>query len=509
MSASTDPLLRMRGIVKRFPGVLALDAVDFEVRAGEVHALMGQNGAGKSTLIRILTGVVAPDAGNMRFEGREFRAHSPADAQRRGISTIYQEVNLIPSLSVAENLFLGRAPRRWWGIDYNAVRKRARALLAEFDLELDVDRNLDSYSIAIQQMISIARAVDVDARLLVMDEPTSSLDAHETALLFKWISRLKARGMGIVFITHFLDQVYRVSDRITVLRNGRRAGVFSASELPKAELVGHMIGRPPGIDATMTESGHPDGKDESHNAVLEARRLGRRGHIAPFDLHINQGEVLGFAGLLGSGRTEAARLLFGADRADAGIVRVFGREVVLNSPRKAIARRIAMTPEERKTDGIFPEMSVLDNITLVVQRRLSRLGLVSRRKKAAIAQDFVRRLGIVLSDPDQPVKSLSGGNQQKVLLARWLALEPLLLILDEPTRGIDVGAKAEIESLIARLSTEGKSVLFISAELDEVVRQSDRIAVFRDRRLVGELSGDRINEQAVMDLIAGSDRDAA
>ncbi len=494
----------MQGIHKRFPGVHALDDVSFEVRAGEVQALMGQNGAGKSTLIKVLTGVHPRDGGSISFLGRPFHASSPADAQRQGISTIYQEVNLVPTLSVAENLSLGQAPRRWYGIDWRSVRRQARERLAEFGLRIDVDAALGSFPVSIQQMVCIARAVAAQARLLIMDEPTSSLDRQETARLFEIIARLKAGGVGIVFVTHFLDQVYRVSDRITVLRNGRLAGSFDAARLPRIELVAHMLGK--SIEETTALEGRAGTArgPQAASAVpsLSARRLGRRGAVEPFSLELRAGEVLGLAGLLGSGRTETARLLFAADRADTGELTVGGARVPGRHPREAVAAGLALCPEDRKADGIIPEMSVRENIALVVQRRLSRLGLVSRRRHARIAEEFVRRLGIATPDLDRPVKTLSGGNQQKVILARWLASRPRVLILDEPTRGIDVGAKAEIERLTDQLAAEGLGVLFISSELDEVVRRSHRLIVLRDRRHVGTLAGDDLTEEAVMNLIA-------
>jgi monosaccharide-transporting ATPase len=503
---NTDTILQMHAIDKRFPGVHALDRVDFDVRAGEVHGLMGQNGAGKSTLIKVLTGVYPRDAGEITFEGRPFRAASPADAQRKGISTVYQEINLVPSLSVAENLFLGRAKRRWWGIRWAEQRRRAKQLLGDFGVDIDVEETLASYPVAIQQMVAIARAVDIKARLLIMDEPTSSLDARETQVLFDILRRLKARGLGIIFITHFIGQVYQISDRITVLRNGQKVGTFDAKDLPKLELVGHMLGRTPHEAAALeAERSVAEAPTAEREALLTARGLSRRGAIEPFDLQIRRGEVLGLAGLLGSGRTEAARLLFGADRPDSGSISMGGKGLALRTPRRAIARGLALCPEDRKTDGIFDDLSVRENITLVVQRNLSKLGIVSRSAQTRIAEQFVRQLDIATPDLDRPVKFLSGGNQQKVILARWLACNPVLLILDEPTRGIDVGAKAEVEKLIEQLSREGMAIVFISTELEEVVRRSHRVAVLRDRKKVAELIGDRINERTIMSIIAGQE----
>ena len=493
----------MRGIDKRFPGVHALDHVDFDVRPGEVHALMGQNGAGKSTLIKVLTGVYHRDAGSVRFERRPIEPGSPADAQRDGIHTVYQEVNLVPTQSVAENLFLGRFPHRWFGVDWKTVRRRARERLAQFDVDVDVDEPLGGYSAAIQQMVAIARAVDADARLLIFDEPTSSLDRHEVDVLFATIARLRQRGIGIVFVTHFLDEVYRVSDRITVLRNGRRVGTFDTDGLPRIELVARMLGRSSDeVAALETQRTVAPPEDRGRDVVLAAHRLGRRGAVEPFDLRVGRGEVLGLAGLLGSGRTEAARLLFGADRADSGHVEVRGRRLTHHSPHRSVAAGVALCPEDRQASGIIPDMSVRANIALVVQRTLSRCGIVSRRAQDRIAHEFVQKLGIDTPDVHRPVRNLSGGNQQKVILARWLACNPVALILDEPTRGIDVGAKTEVENLVERLAREGVAVVFISSELEEVLRRSHRVLVLRDRKVVGELTGDEITMPHVMNAIA-------
>ena len=493
---STEPILVARGVEKRFPGVHALAGVDLDVRGGEVHALMGQNGAGKSTLIKILTGVYARDGGTLTFAGRDFRPTSPADAQRQGISTLYQELSLVPTLTVAGNLFLGRAPRRWYGIDWRTMRRKAAEILATFDLHVDVDQQLGAMSAAVQQLVAIARAVQTEARILIMDEPTSSLDSHETEVLLGVIQRLKERGLGIIFVTHFIDQVYKVSDRITVLRNGALVGTYEASRLSKLELVSHMLGKVP---EELEPALHPPPETQGR-VVVEARQVERRG-VEPFDLTIHEGEVVGFAGLLGSGRTEAARLLFGADHARSGTV----NGTVPRSPRQAIEQGMAFCPEERKADGIFPDLSVRENIALVVQRKLG--FTISRAQQEKLAREFVTKLGIKTPSVEQPLRLLSGGNQQKVILARWLAYEPRLLIVDEPTRGIDVGAKGEIERLIQQLSQKGLSVLFISAALEEVLRISHRIAVFRDRKKIGELSRTTLPE--VMKMIAGEDQNAA
>lgn len=501
-------LLRMEGITKQFPGVRALSEVDYDVRPGEVHAIMGENGAGKSTLLKVLTGVYPLDSGRMFLEGSPFRPSSPADAQAMGIGAIHQEVNLLPYLSVAENIFIGRQPRtRFGSIRWKETNRRAREAIRQLGIEVDVTRPIGECPVAIRQMVSIARAVDLNCRVLVMDEPTSSLDEGEVKQLFALVERLKARGTGIVFVTHFLDQVYQVSDRITVLRNGQLVGVFDAAELQKLELVGHMLGKDPAdVQALLRRKACREGPEPSE-VFLKATGLGRRGAVEPFDLALRRGEVLGLAGLLGSGRTEVARLLFGADRATSGSVTVDGRGAGRMSPRKAIARGVAFSPEDRRTEGIVPDMSVKDNITLAIHGRISKLGLLSRAKQAEIAERFVKALNISTPGIEQPVKTLSGGNQQKVILARWLASQPKLMILDEPTRGIDVGAKAEVESTVEELSREGMAVLFISSELDEVVRSSSRVAVMKDRRKIAEIEGDRISEQAIMSVIASGGAD--
>jgi simple sugar transport system ATP-binding protein len=501
-------ILTLKGIEKRFPGVQALKGVDLEIRRGEVHALMGQNGAGKSTLIKVLTGVYRRDGGTITFKGRPFFASSPAEAQQKGLSTIYQEVNLIPTLSVAENLFLGRAPRGWLGLKWRALRRKARELLGRYGLNIDVEAMLGSYPVAIQQMVGIARAVDIDARLLIMDEPTSSLDARETQRLFELMGHLKRKGLSILFVTHFIDQVFRISDRVTVLRNGGPVGTFETGKLTPLGLVGHMIGK------TLDESDYHDaermprpGSHADPEPVLKAVGLGRKGAVEPFDLQLNRGEVVGMAGLLGSGRTEAAKLLFFADRPDQGEVEVLGKSLSHASPREAIQAGMAFCPEDRKTEGIFPGMSVRDNIVLVVQRKLNRWGVMSRSRHQQIAEAFLRKLDIATPDLDKPVRELSGGNQQKVILARWLASKPMILILDEPTRGIDVGAKVEIEGWVDRLAGEGMAILFISSELDEVVRRSDRVMVLKDRRVLDALSGRRIRKRTILGLIAGGEED--
>ncbi|HXT10967.1 MAG TPA: sugar ABC transporter ATP-binding protein [Candidatus Angelobacter sp.] len=501
---ATDPqaLLEIRGLTKSFPGVKALQGVDFTVRRGEVHALMGENGAGKSTLIKVLTGVYPRDSGTVRLDGTEIRPDSPKAAEAVGISTVYQEVNLIPHLSVAENICLGRQPTRLGMIRWRAMARRAEAAMARLGLRVDVTRPLSSCSIAIQQMVAIARALDVSAKLLILDEPTSSLDENEVEELFSVIRKLRGEGLGVVIVTHFLDQVYAISDRITVLRDGGLVGEYETARLPRMELVSRMIGKelsqvPP------TQSGDVAGKSSTREPFVELKQCGRRGSIAPMDLSIGKGEIVGLAGLLGSGRTETARLIFGIDKIQTGEMRVEGKPAEYRSPSEAIRAGFAFTPENRKSDGIIPHLSIRENIMLALQARHGVAKAISRKQQDEIVEKFIQLLGISTPGPEQLVMNLSGGNQQKVLLARWLATQPRLLILDEPTRGIDVGAKAEILKLMQSLGRDGMSILFISSELEEVVRYSERVVVLRDRAKVGELAGAQINEEAIMHTIAG------
>jgi simple sugar transport system ATP-binding protein len=504
MSASPAPLLELSGIDKAFLGVRALQGVGLRLFAGEVHALMGQNGAGKSTLIKVLTGVYRADRGEMRLAGRAVMPASPLQAQRLGISTVYQEVNLCANLSIAENIFAGRYPRHGaaglWRIDWATMNTRAAELLARLNLTIDVTRVLSSCSVAVQQMVAIARALSISAKVLILDEPTSSLDEDEVQRLFGVLRRLRDEGLAILFVTHFLDQVYAISDRITVLRNGALVGEHRASELGKPALIAAMIGRELHGDAPAASP--VAAADDGTPPLLEARGLGQRGQLQPTDLRLRAGEVLGLGGLLGSGRTELARLLFGLGQADQGELRLQGRAVQVRRPADAVRLGLALCPEDRKTDGIVAELSVRENIALALQARSGLGRYITAAEQAAMAERFVAALGIKAASVEMPIGQLSGGNQQKALLARWLATEPTLLILDEPTRGIDVGAKQEIMDEILRLAGAGMAVLFISSEMNEVVRVSHRIAVLRDRRKVGELPGGS-TEQAVYHLIAG------
>ncbi|SER10044.1 monosaccharide ABC transporter ATP-binding protein, CUT2 family [Faunimonas pinastri] len=493
-------VLKASGLSKFFPGVRALDKVDFELAEGEIHALLGENGAGKSTLIKLVTGVYGRDEGTIQLAGEEVDPKDTTDAQRLGIGTVYQEVNLLPNLSVAENLFLGRQPMRFGLVDRKAMKARAKALLAEYNLHLDPAEPLSRFSVAVQQIIAIARAVDLSGRVLILDEPTASLDAGEVQVLFRIMRRLRDRGMGVVFVTHFLDQVYEVSDRITVLRNGRLVGTRETAELPRLELVSMMLGR-----ELSAEALHRGGRREvAGEPLVSFKGFGKNRYVEPFDLEIRRGEVVGMAGLLGSGRTETAKLAFGIEQADSGEARVEGHPVKLQSPRDAIRLRFGYCPEDRKTEGIVGELSVRENIILALQARRGWLKPLPRREQEEIAGRYIKLLGIKTPDAERSIQFLSGGNQQKALLARWLATDPEFLILDEPTRGIDVGAHAEIIRLIERLCDDGLALLVISSEIEEIVSYSDRVVVLRDRRHVGSLSGDEVAMEPIMQTIAGA-----
>jgi simple sugar transport system ATP-binding protein len=497
-----QPLLRLSGISKQFFGVRALHDVGLRLFPGEVHALMGQNGAGKSTLIKVLTGVFPADGGEMLLGGQPIRPASPQDAQALGISTVYQEVNLCPNLSVAENIFAGRYPRKGalgaWRIDWADMNRQAEEWLAKLNIRIDVTRRLDSYAVAVQQMVAIARALSVSAKVLILDEPTSSLDEDEVARLFDVLRRLRGEGMAILFVTHFLEQVYAISDRITVLRNGELVGEYQAAMLGPTALITAMVGR-----ELAASQGQAQVRPVAAGAVplLEMKGLGERGQLQPVDLSVHAGEVVGLGGLLGSGRTELARLLFGLSSADSGELRVDGQAVNFKTPADAVRQGLGLCPEERKADGIVAELSVRENIALALQARHGLTRFLSREQQAELAERYVKRLGIKTASIDTPIGLLSGGNQQKAMLARWLATEPRLLILDEPTRGIDVAAKQEIMDEILALADGGMAVVFISSEMSEVVRVSNRIAVLRDRRKVGELPAGS-SEQAVYHLIA-------
>lgn len=505
MVEENQNVIVMEGIYKSFPGVQALDDVDFSLRRGEIHALVGENGAGKSTLIKVMTGVEKQDQGTFLFEGNEVSIKSPQHAQEMGISPVYQEINLCDFLTVAENILLGREPHKFMQIDWKAMNQRAAEILRQLDVEIDVSQPLESYSTAIQQITAIARALEVSsARVLILDEPTSSLDAHETEQIFRVMKKLKDNGVAIIFITHFIDQIYEVSDRITVLRNGQLVGTFETESLPRLELIAKMIGRSLSDFDDMTSIKLETGMNIKEEPLFLADELGLTGSIEPFDLELHAGEVVGIAGLLGSGRTEVARLLFGIDQPDTGKVIMDDEEINKFSPLKSIERGIGLCPEDRKALGIAEDLTVRENIILAIQARLGWFKYLSPQKQYEIADNYIKLLNISTPSADQPVKNLSGGNQQKVILARWLATNPRLLILDEPTRGIDVGAKAEIQKLVLLLAEEGKSCIFISSELEEVLRTSHRVVVLRDKKKITEFIGE-VDNRKIMQTIAGSE----
>jgi monosaccharide-transporting ATPase len=497
-------ILNMKSICKTFPGVKALSNVDFSLKAGEIHALMGENGAGKSTLIKVLTGVEHPEKGQITLDEKTILARSPQHAQELGISTVYQEVNLCPNLSVAENLSIGREKFRFGMINSKASVLKAQQILKKMAIDIDVTRTLGNYSVSIQQMVAIARALNVSAtKVLILDEPTSSLDTHEVQKLFDVMRQLKGEGLGIIFITHFIDQVYEISDRITVLRQGELVGTFETASLPRLALVTKMIGKELDDLESLSKTKDEVKKHTASKPLMQVTGLGRKGSIWPFDLDIYCGEVLGFAGLLGSGRSEAASLLFGIDSPDTGVIQIDNKQFKRMSPIRAIKLGIGLCPENRKTDGIFDELTVRENIIMGMQSSRGWLKFIPLKQQYEIADRYIKTLRISTPSPDQPIKNLSGGNQQKVILARWLATNPRLLILDEPTRGIDIGTKTEIQKMLLALAEEGKAIVFISSELEEVVRCSNRIMVMRDHQKVAELVGDLVNQAEVMTTIAG------
>ena len=497
-------VLEMRGICKYFPGVKALQNVDFTLREGEIHALMGENGAGKSTLIKVLTGVYEKDGGEIHIKGHQgaVSIRSPQEAQNAGISTVYQEITLCPNLTVAENMYIGRTKGSL--TSWRKMNAGAAKLLENLGIPAKPNQQLGSCSIAVQQMVAIARAVDMECKVLILDEPTSSLDEQEVAKLFTLMRDLRAKGVGIIFVTHFLDQVYEVCDRITVLRDGQLVGEYVIEELPRVQLVSKMLGKE--LDDMASIRREDDtAQVDGDTPVLEAQGLSSAEGIKPFDFHIQKGEVNGFTGLLGSGRSECVRAIFGADKKTGGTVMMDGQKVTINKPLDAMKLGIGYLPEDRKRDGIVGDLSVRDNIILALQVMKGFLKPISRAQAEAFADEYIRLLEIKTASSDTPIKQLSGGNQQKVILARWLLTHPKYLILDEPTRGIDVGTKIEIQKLVLQLASEGKSVTFISSEIDEMLRTCSRLVVMRDRKVVGELSGDDLNQTKIMATIAGGE----
>ena len=500
-----NQVLTMRGIYKSFPGVKALQNVDFTLREGEIHALMGENGAGKSTLIKVLTGVYDFDEGEVKMEGKSIVNHSPQDAQKNGISTVYQEVNLCPNLTVAENLYIGREPRKFGMIDWKKMNKQSQELLKSLDINVPPTQNLEECSIAIQQMIAIARAVDMKCKVLILDEPTSSLDDDEVEKLFALMNKLKSEGVGIIFVTHFLEQVYAVCDRITVLRNGELVGEYETKELPRVMLVAKMMGKD-FDDLADIKSGHGQNVEMNGTPVISARQLGHTGTIRPFDLDIHKGEVIGLTGLLGSGRSELVRAIYGADKADKGKLLVNGKEVKINAPIDAMKLGMAYLPEDRKKEGIIADLSVRENIIIALQAKRGMFKPMSRKEMEEAADKYIEMLQVKTASRETPIKSLSGGNQQKVIIGRWLLTNPEYLILDEPTRGIDIGTKTEIQKLVLKLADEGMAVTFISSEVEEMLRTCSRMGVLRDGKKVGEISGEEMTQEGIMKAIAGGDQ---
>jgi monosaccharide-transporting ATPase len=491
-------VLHAKGITKSFAGIPALTDVEIALVPGEVHALLGENGAGKSTLIKILTGAYKPDAGEIYLNGQLVMPRDTLHAQSLGIGTVYQEVNLLPNLTVSENLFVGRQPTRFGLVDKKKMDRESREILKKYGLELDVRADLGSYSVAVQQIVAIARAVELSGKVLILDEPTASLDRHEVDALFAVVRGLKAQGMAIVFITHFLDQVFELADRVTVLRNGSRVASQAIPNLSRTDVVRMMLGKD-----IITFGATIDGDErETGDVLVKFDNFGLRGKVRPFGLEIRKGEVVGVAGLLGSGRTEIARLMFGIDAADIGEANVDGKQVSLRHSSDAIAQGFGFCPEDRKADGILGDLSVRENIIIALQGSLGWHRALNRDEQLEIAEKFIEALDIRAASTDMPVKFLSGGNQQKVILARWLATDPRFLVLDEPTRGIDVGAHAEIVRMINRLRDDGLALVVISSELDEIVAYSSRVVVMRDREMVAELRGDLISPATIVQAIA-------
>ena len=501
--SDSNIVLEMKGISKIFPGVRALSNVDFTLREGEIHTLMGENGAGKSTLIKVLTGVYEIDEGIIMLRGKEIKISGTKEAQSYGISTVYQEVNLCSNLTVAENIYIGREPMKKGSIDWKKMNEDAAKLLEErLNLKIDVKKVLNNYSVAVQQMVAIARAVDISKGILILDEPTSSLDNNEVKQLFKIMRKFREEGMSIIFVTHFLDQVYEVSDKLTVLRNGELIGTYEADKLPRIDLVSKMIGKDYGEIEKSSRT-----KKEASNVMREnfikTNNFGRAGTINSFDIEIKKGEILGFAGLLGSGRSDCAKTIFGIDKSTSGNIYINGKKYSYIYPQKAIEEGLGFCPEDRKVEGIIGDLTIRENIILALQSNKGIFKYLPMKKQQEISQKYIDLLKIKTPSMEQKISNLSGGNQQKVILARWLATEPKLLILDEPTRGIDVGAKGEITELILTLAKKGMTILFISSELPEVVKCCDRVIVLRDRNIIGELVGEEIEESNIMKTIAG------
>ncbi len=508
-SVASVPALEARGVSKGFPGVQALADVSFILQRGEVHALVGENGAGKSTLIKVLTGVYQLDTGELVKDGETVTFASPREAQLAGISTIYQELDLVPMQSAARNLYLGREPRNRLGlIDFAKMSRDAAALLRDFQIRADVDVPLNTLGLGTQQMVSVARAIALDASVVIMDEPTSSLESREVETLFRIIKRLRDRGVAIIYVSHRLDELYRICDTVTVLRDGRLVHSGALADLPRIKLVATMLGRELSGQASARHRSTRDGAFEGE-PVLALREVSARNRLHEISLEVRPGQVVGLGGLLGAGRSETGMAVLGAQPIDSGEVLIAGQRLRRHTPAVAIEAGVALLPEDRKLEGILPNLSIRENIALAALPRLSRWGVVSERRIDEVVDRFMKKLHVRATGPRQLVSTLSGGNQQKVMLARWLCLSPKLLILDEPTRGIDVGAKFEVRRTIDELADEGMAVLLISSETEELVEGSDTIVVLKDGRVVAVLDGDEISEHDLVAAIAAIPPDPA
>ncbi|MDO4321321.1 MAG: sugar ABC transporter ATP-binding protein [Lachnospiraceae bacterium] len=491
-------ILEMKDIQKSFPGVRALKGITFQLKPGEIHSLMGENGAGKSTLIKILTGVYKKDGGTILFDGREVEINSTIEAQNLGISTVYQELNMIPYLSVGENIFLGRYPKKGKAIDWKKLYEDAGKLLRDMGLNIKAEATLNSYGTAAQQMVSIARAISLNCKVIVLDEPTSSLDTDEVKMLFSIVRDLKKKNIAVIFISHRLDEVYEISDRITILKDGEYEGTYGASELSQNELITKMVGR----EIEQKQKIERSHKNSGSEMVIELDKIVSKPKLKNISINIKRGEIVGLAGLLGAGRTETAQVIFGYTTPDAGTIKVKGEKVTLKTPRDGLSHKMAFCTENRREEGIIPNMSVYDNIVLSSLKTISHHGFLNRAEGDRIVKEYIERFHIKTPGPKQKIKNLSGGNQQKVILARWLATNPDFIIFDEPTRGIDVGAKRDVENLVAEIADMGLGVLLISSEMSELARNCDRVYVLRDGVVVGEVSGEEIRQENITKIIA-------
>lgn len=491
-------ILEMKDIQKSFPGVRALKGIEFKLRPGEIHSLMGENGAGKSTLIKILTGVYEKDGGTILFDGQEVEIKSTIEAQNLGISTVYQELNMIPYLSVGENIFLGRYPKKGNIIDWNTMYQNAEALLRDMGLRIEARAMLNSYGTAAWQMVSIARAISLNCKVIVLDEPTSSLDTDEVKMLFSIVRSLKRKNIAVIFISHRLNEVYSISDRITILKDGEYVGTYKAAKLSQKELVTKMVGR----EIEQRKKIERTYQNNSEDMIVELDQIVSKPKLKNISLRVKKGEIVGLAGLLGAGRTETAQVIFGYRAKDSGTIKVKGQKVSLKSPRDGVSHKMAFCTENRREEGIIPNMSVYDNILLSSLKTISRYGFLNHAQGQRIVEEYIKKFRIKTPSPKQKIKNLSGGNQQKVILARWLATKPDFIIFDEPTRGIDVGAKRDVENLVAEIADMGLGVLLISSEMSELARNCDRVYVLRDGSIAGEVSGEEIQQENITQIIA-------